>query len=111
MDEVQAARGLLVRRPVPGEAPDKCFRAWQKGKGVYATNGVVIAVIQESGEDVDAPDLIVFGIPAFFKGYYPGYSKELTKARNIFTWAILRRTRRTRAALCACAPPIRATRR
>ena len=76
--------------PVPGEPADKCFRAWQKGKGVYATNGVVIAVIQESGEDVGAPDLIVFGIPAFFKGYYPGYSKELTKARNIFTWAILK---------------------
>jgi choline dehydrogenase len=76
--------------PVDGERPDKCFLAWQKGKGVYATNGVVVAVIQKSREDADAPDLIVFGIPAFFKGYYPGYSKELTKERNIFTWAILK---------------------
>jgi choline dehydrogenase len=76
--------------PGDGEPPDKCFRAWEKGKGVYATNGVVIAVIQKSGEDVDAPDLIVFGLPAYFKGYYPEYSAELTKARNIFTWAILK---------------------
>jgi choline dehydrogenase len=76
--------------PLDGERPDKCFLAWQKGKGVYATNGVVVAVIQKSREEADAPDLIVFGIPAFFKGYYPGYSKELTKERNIFTWAILK---------------------
>ena len=69
--EVQAARGLLVRRPVPGEAPDKCFRAWQKGKGVYATNGVVIAVIQESGEDVDArPDRL--RNPGLLQGLLPG---------------------------------------
>jgi choline dehydrogenase len=76
--------------PVDAERPDKCFRAWEKGKGVYATNGVVIAVIRKSDEKLDAPDLIVFGIPAFFRGYYPEYSKDLTKERNIFTWAILK---------------------
>ena len=76
--------------PVDGERPEKCFRAWRKGKGVYATNGVVVAVIQKSREEIDAPDLIVFGLPAYFKGYYPGYSDELTKVRNIFTWAILK---------------------
>jgi len=76
--------------PVDGEPPDKCFREWEKGKGVYATNGVVITVIRKSHDALDAPDLIVFGIPAFFKGYYPCYSKELTKERNIFTWAILK---------------------
>jgi choline dehydrogenase len=76
--------------PADGEPPDKCFRAWKQGEGVYTTNGVVIAVIQKSGEEADAPDLIIFGLPAFFKGYYPGYSEQLTTDRNIFTWAILK---------------------
>ena len=29
-------------------------------------------------------------MPGFFKGYYPGYSKELQQHKDIFTWAILK---------------------
>lgn len=76
--------------PLEGEEPDACFVDWQNGKGVYTTNGVVVAVIQKSGEEIDAPDLVVFGIPASFKGYYRGYARHLTTARNMFTWAILK---------------------
>jgi choline dehydrogenase len=76
--------------PPDGGPPDACFRAWQNGEGVYTTNGVVLAVIRKSHRDVPAPDLIVFGVPAFFKGYYPGYSRELEQEKDIFTWAILK---------------------
>jgi choline dehydrogenase len=43
------------------------------------------------------PDLFVFGLPASFQGYYPGYSKELERHRNTFTWAILKAHTRNRA--------------
>jgi choline dehydrogenase len=36
------------------------------------------------------PDLFVFGLPGFFKGYYPGYSVDLLNKRNRFTWAVLK---------------------
>jgi choline dehydrogenase len=36
------------------------------------------------------PDLFVFGLPAAFRGYYPGYSQELERHKDRFTWAILK---------------------
>jgi choline dehydrogenase len=81
----------------PTEAsPDRCFRAWEDGRGAYTTNGVVVAIIRKSRPEIDLPDLVIFGVPAFFQGYYPGYSRELERDKNFFTWAILKaRTKNT----------------
>jgi len=76
--------------PQPGEPADPCFAAWLQGGGVYATNGVVLGITKLAEADREDPDLFVFGLPAFFHGYYPGYSAELERARNLFTWAILK---------------------
>jgi choline dehydrogenase len=39
---------------------------------------------------VPRADLFIFGLPARFEGYYPGYSRDLARQRDVFTWAILK---------------------
>ncbi|MEU9123186.1 GMC oxidoreductase [Streptomyces sp. NPDC048506] len=76
--------------PGPGSEPDRCYRAWQRGEGLYTTNGAVVGVTRKSRPELDAPDLFVFGGPFDFRGYAPGYSLDLTRHRDRFTWAILK---------------------
>lgn len=76
--------------PGPGESPDPCFTAWQRGEGLYTSNGHVIAIVMKSAEQRRDPDLFVFGIPTYFKGYYPGYSGEHARGKNLFTWGVLK---------------------
>jgi len=76
--------------PAPGEGPDKCLRAWEKGEGVYTSNGVVLSIVRRSRPHLPVPDLFIFGLPASFRGYYPGYSQELARHKDVFTWAILK---------------------
>ena len=57
-------------------------------KGVYASNGVVLGIILKSKADLLNPDLYIFGVPGYFKGYFVGYSKNVQKDK--FTWAILK---------------------
>jgi choline dehydrogenase len=56
---------------------------------VYTTNGVALAIIEKSQRAQD-PDLFIFGLPGYFKGYYPKYSEEVEREKNRFTWAILK---------------------
>src|SRR5262249_40981953 len=52
------------------------------------------------------PDLYIFGLPGFFKGYEPGYSAKFEFHRNVFTWAILKaRTSNTGYVRLASARP------
>ncbi len=81
---------LTFAAPQPGQAPDPGFVAWQSGKGLYTTNGVVIGIIKKSQEARPNPDLYIFGLPSSFQGYFPSYSKELERNKNYFTWAILK---------------------
>jgi choline dehydrogenase len=84
-------RGDRFRPPGPGEQPDPGFRQWQsQGKGIYATNGALVGIIRRSRRELPAPDLFIFGLPARFEGYYPGYSAELEWHHDYFTWAVLK---------------------
>ncbi|WP_317447060.1 GMC family oxidoreductase [Streptomyces collinus] len=76
--------------PEPGTEPDPCYRAWQRGEGLYTTNGAVLGITRKSRPDLDAPDLFVFGGPFDFRGYRPGYSHDLTRHKDRFTWAVLK---------------------
>lgn len=89
-DDFALLRPCTFAPPAEGAEPDPCFADWLEGEGAYTTNGVVLAVVRKSREDVDAPDLIVFGVPSWFEGYYPGYSRDLERGKNFFTWAILK---------------------
>jgi choline dehydrogenase len=80
---------------------------WTKeGTGVYASNGALIGIIKRSRPDLPDPDLYIFGLPGFFKGYSPGYSELFERKRNKFTWAILKaRTTNTGRVELASADP------
>jgi choline dehydrogenase len=94
ISEMRADFPLLERAafrpPRPGDPPDPAFDEWRTGKGVYASNGVVVGIILRSSRAAPDPDLFVFGLPAWFAGYEPGYSRRLTERKDHFTWAILK---------------------
>lgn len=70
---------------------DPQYNEWEKyRKGVYATNGAVLALIKRSLQARTLPDLCCFALLGFFKGYFPGYSKLITEKLNYLTWAVLK---------------------
>jgi choline dehydrogenase len=75
---------------VPPPPTDECFNAWLSGQGPYTTNGVAISIIKRSRPYRPEPDLFIFGLPGYFRGYFPGYSSHTEAKRNSFTWAILK---------------------
>jgi choline dehydrogenase len=83
-------RDCTFEAPRPGQDPDPCFAEWQSGAGPYTTNGVVLAIVKKSRPERPEPDLFIFGLPSFFGGYTPGYSRQIAGKRNCFTWAILK---------------------
>jgi choline dehydrogenase len=82
-------RACSFRVPGAGQPADPCYAEWLRGGGVYATNGAVLGVIRRSVPMRSTADLFVFGIPGYFRGYFPGYSQAV-RDKNFFTWAILK---------------------
>ncbi len=90
---------ILKGATFSAQESDPHYREWQdEGTGLYATNGVVMAIQKKSslarqkGED---PDLYLFGLPGIFKGYAPGYTNSLQKpgeyqTKKHFTWLVLK---------------------
>lgn len=69
---------------------DPAYVEWKdKGEGLYATNGAVIAFQAKSDPRMDDPDLYIFGVPGRFEGYRPGYSTDAVADDKLFTWVIL----------------------
>jgi choline dehydrogenase len=70
---------------------DPLFNDWmQSREGVYTTNGAVLGAILRSFPQRPLPDLFVFALLSYFKGYYPGYSREFARNLNCLTWAVLK---------------------
>ncbi len=75
-----------------------CGRVAPEDRNVYATNGVLLTVIERSSQQAatDPPDLFLFGLPGRFTGYHPNWpddiltDKDGTDNRRQFTWAILK---------------------
>jgi choline dehydrogenase len=78
--------------PQPGQKiTDSCLLEWNRSKtGVYTTNGAVLGIIKKSHRERPEPDLFIFGLPAYFKGYFLKYSEEIATQKNLFTWAVLK---------------------
>jgi choline dehydrogenase len=91
----------------PDPDPDAYLQQWLKDStGIYASNGALVGIIKRSRKELRDPDLYVFGLPGFFKGYFPGYSKLFEREHNKFTWAILKaRTQNTGRVTLASANP------
>jgi len=82
--------GISFSIPQPPEAPNPFYEQWLQGKGVFTTNGSVISFIKKSTPQQPDPDLFIFGMPGYFAGYVPGYSKRVAEDQKHFTWAILK---------------------
>jgi choline dehydrogenase-like flavoprotein len=82
-------------RYAPG---DPQYEEWKEHRrGVYATNGAILAVIQKSRRERPLPDLFLFALLGKFSGYYPGYSHDLLETHNYLTWAVLKAHTRNNA--------------
>ena len=71
---------------------DPQYQQWAGSprKGVYTTNGAVLAVIRRSAPARPLPDLFCFALLGLFRGYFPGYSALFPRYLNYLTWAILK---------------------
>jgi len=83
---------------------DPCLKRWQNGltptlKGVYASNGIALAIVKKSSAaaPTDDPDIFIAGAPVGFKGYYPGYSADSTADARHWTFLVLKAHSRNRA--------------
>jgi choline dehydrogenase len=93
-------RACRFHPPGAGGTADPCFAEWLKRGGVYATNGTVLGIIRRSVPTRPASDLFIFGVPGYFRGYFPGYSQAIRK-KDFFTWAILKAHTRNTAGTVA----------
>lgn len=73
-------------------AGDPQYAQWNQKKrdGVYTTNGAVLSIIKRSVPERPLPDLYMFALLGYFRGYFPGYSKKFVEKLNYLTWAILK---------------------
>jgi choline dehydrogenase len=69
---------------------DPQYRMWKSRRGVYITNGAVLAVVKKSDTSRPLPDLFCFGLVGKFRGYEPNYSHEILDHHDYLTWAVLK---------------------
>ena len=83
---------LLQQCDFSGRKDDACLQQWEQGKGPYHSNGGLVSVLRRSDDSVTDPDLHIFAVPGFFKGYYPGYSGDALDGNHQadVTWLILK---------------------
>jgi choline dehydrogenase-like flavoprotein len=94
----------------PNATDDNALNDWKAEQtpmprtGLYATNGAALVILKRSepagSKPKDLPpDLLLLGFPAVFRGYYPGWSKDLLtrpggadgqSSRNLWSWTILK---------------------
>jgi choline dehydrogenase-like flavoprotein len=73
------------------EPDDPAGAEWaDRRQGVYISNGAAIAFKRKSDPTLAEADLFIFGLLGSFKGYYPGYSADLRKHKDVISWAILK---------------------
>ncbi|WP_224401851.1 GMC family oxidoreductase [Pseudonocardia sp. ICBG1034] len=84
--------GSTLNPPANGESPDDLFTEWSTERdGPVTTNGTLAAFLKRSsGATTPDPDLFVFSLPVWFRGYYPGYSVDFTRHKDAVTWVVLK---------------------
>ena len=79
------------------EHGDPVWRRWARwGLGMYSSNGAALTIALRSTPDAPLPDLFFMSLLAPFRGYFPGYSREIAEHRNRLTWSILKAHTRNR---------------
>ena len=79
-----------MRPPVLPARPDRYLQEWiDTGRGIYTTNGAVMAVLKKSARSKPHPDPFIFGLITNFR-VLSGYSEDVSNAHHYFTWTILK---------------------
>ncbi|KAK7179530.1 hypothetical protein DPSP01_011964 [Paraphaeosphaeria sporulosa] len=74
-------------------SPDPCYDQWKNNalfKGVYGSNGLAIGIVKKSSVAEKDPDLFIAGAPAYFTGYFPGYSNFSLADKRHWVWVTLK---------------------
>ncbi|KAF2185485.1 GMC oxidoreductase [Zopfia rhizophila CBS 207.26] len=82
-------------------SPDPCLEKWTTApnglKGVYGSNGLAIGLVKKSSTAEKDPDLFIAGAPAYFFGYFPGYSDFALADKKHWVWVVLKAHSRNNA--------------
>ncbi len=80
----------------PGDAQ---FEQWDSADstGVYTSNGAALSLAKSSSVAQGPPDLFCMLLLSEFTGYYPGFSRKLTRTHDSMTWLVLKAHTRNRA--------------
>ncbi len=90
--------GSTLNPPAEGEEADALFAEWSAARtGPVTTNGTLAGYVTRSSSAGTDPDLLVFSLPVFFRGYYPGYSVDFTRHHDAVTWVVLKAHTENRA--------------
>ena len=80
-----------IYKGVEFRSGDPAYVKWKSsGRGLYATNGSVLAMFTRSTVAGALPDLFCMAMIAKFEGYRPGYSAVVGTEKNYLTWVILK---------------------
>jgi choline dehydrogenase len=73
------------------EVCDPLYREWRDGRaGMYTSNGAAVGVARRSRPATAEPDLFLMALLAKFRGYYPGYSRDIVEHHDYLTWSVLK---------------------
>ena len=74
------------------EPGDPCLDEYYANVGnrTYASNGLIAGIKKRYSQGSDHPELFIFGTPARFEGYEPGFDRKALADKNHFTWAVLK---------------------
>ena len=90
ISEMKKDFALLKGVKFDADLGDPHYGMWiASGKGVYASNGVVIGFQMKSERGLPDPDLYIFCLPASISGYYPDYFRQTIARPDRLTWLIL----------------------
>jgi len=77
---------------------DRLFGEWTRRRtGMYVSNGAALAVSLRSQPRRRVPDLFCMALLARFKGYFPGYARDIAEHHDYLTWAVLKAHTNNRA--------------
>jgi choline dehydrogenase len=86
----------VVAKRTFGKPGDPCLEDFHLRRGPYLSNGLIVGIMKKSSVAEHDLNLFIFGGPAYFKGYYPGYSERNTSDKEHFTGAVLKAHTRNR---------------
>ena len=74
---------------------DPCLTRWENpvlgDRGTYVSGGLGVAMYYPSTVSAEGDfDAFVFGGPVNFRGYFPGYSVNISAEHDYYSWAILK---------------------